>query len=289
MIASALAQAADILLLDEPTASLDLGAQLDVAALLQKLHRERAVTIVMATHDLNFAASVCDTLVLMKGGRVLAHGPTANVLTAGYVRELYGVDVDVLFNEHAPAPDGGRPEARAMTSSQPAAVAARQPPRRRPGRCARASSRTMLAFGALAVLVCAVGAARRHDVDQPRARVRSLDSLPGQRRRADLLRRAPASGGRRGTGGRGPGGRGRRVPGAAAQPAGDAVHAGRLGRRLAGRDDRDHLRRVRRGRPVVAGADRQPGRRGRRFGARLPAGHVAGTGDVHHRAAARRA
>ena len=55
----------------------------------------------MATHDLNFAASVCDTLVLMKGGRVLAHGPTANVLTAGYVRELYGVDVDVLFNEHA--------------------------------------------------------------------------------------------------------------------------------------------------------------------------------------------
>jgi iron complex transport system ATP-binding protein len=101
VIASALAQAADILLLDEPTASLDLGAQLDVAALLQKLHRERAVTIVMATHDLNFAASVCDTLVLMKGGHVLAHGPTANVLTAGYVRELYGVDVDVLFNEHA--------------------------------------------------------------------------------------------------------------------------------------------------------------------------------------------
>ena len=95
MIASALAQQADILLLDEPTASLDLGAQLDVAALLLRLHRERAVTMVMATHDLNFAASVCDTLVLMKGGRVLAQGSTANVLTAGHVRELYGVDVDV--------------------------------------------------------------------------------------------------------------------------------------------------------------------------------------------------
>ena len=101
VIASALAQAADILLLDEPTASLDLGAQLDVAALLLKLHHERAVTIVMATHDLNFAASLCDTLVLMKGGRVLANGPTANVMTAGYVRELYGVDVDVLFDEEA--------------------------------------------------------------------------------------------------------------------------------------------------------------------------------------------
>ena len=47
--------------------------QLDVAALLQRLHRERAVTMVMATHDLNFAASVCDTLVLMQGGR--AAGP----------------------------------------------------------------------------------------------------------------------------------------------------------------------------------------------------------------------
>lgn len=101
VIASALAQAADILLLDEPTASLDLGAQLDVAALLQELHRERGVTIVMATHDLNFAASVCDSLVLMKAGRVVAHGETANVLTAGYVRELYGVDVDVLFSQEA--------------------------------------------------------------------------------------------------------------------------------------------------------------------------------------------
>jgi len=101
VIASALAQEADILLLDEPTASLDLGAQLDIAALLQTLHRERAVTMVMATHDLNFAASVCDTLVLMKAGRVLGNGPTGNVMTAAYVRELYGVDVDVLFDERA--------------------------------------------------------------------------------------------------------------------------------------------------------------------------------------------
>ena len=101
VIASALAQAADVLLLDEPTASLDLGAQLDVAALLLKLHRERAVTMVMATHDLNFAASVCDTLVLMRAGRVLAHGPTADVLTAAHVRELYGVDADVLFDQQA--------------------------------------------------------------------------------------------------------------------------------------------------------------------------------------------
>jgi iron complex transport system ATP-binding protein len=101
VIASALAQAGDVLLLDEPTASLDLGAQLDVAALLLKLHRDREVTMVMATHDLNFAASVCDTLVLMKAGRILAHGPTSTVMTAAHVRELYGVEVEVLFDQQA--------------------------------------------------------------------------------------------------------------------------------------------------------------------------------------------
>ena len=64
VIASALAQQPDVLLLDEPTASLDLGYQLEVAALLRRLNRERDVTMVMATHDLNLAASMCDTLAL---------------------------------------------------------------------------------------------------------------------------------------------------------------------------------------------------------------------------------
>jgi ABC-type cobalamin/Fe3+-siderophores transport system ATPase subunit len=90
-----------VLLLDEPTASLDLGAQLDVAALLKLLHRERGATTVMATHDLNLAASLCDTLVLLRAGRVLAHGATDTVLTAANVRELYGVEADVQMNEHA--------------------------------------------------------------------------------------------------------------------------------------------------------------------------------------------
>ena len=59
VIAAALAQAADVLLLDEPTASLDLGYQLDVAALLSTLNRERGVTMAISTHDLNLAASIC--------------------------------------------------------------------------------------------------------------------------------------------------------------------------------------------------------------------------------------
>jgi iron complex transport system ATP-binding protein len=101
IIASALAQQTEILLLDEPTASLDLGYQLDIAALLAALNRERRVTMVLATHDLNLAAALCDRLILMRGGRVLAQGPTADVLTGARVRELYDVDADVEFHQRS--------------------------------------------------------------------------------------------------------------------------------------------------------------------------------------------
>ncbi|MBI4265332.1 MAG: ABC transporter ATP-binding protein [Acidobacteria bacterium] len=101
VIASALVQAPDVLLLDEPTASLDLGYQLEIASLLARLNRERGVTMVLATHDLNLAASLCDTLVLMRGGHVLAQGPTGEVLTDAAIRQLYDVDADVRFHERA--------------------------------------------------------------------------------------------------------------------------------------------------------------------------------------------
>ena len=100
-IASALAQSPDILLLDEPTASLDIGAQLDIAMLLTALNRERGLTIVLSTHDLNFAGSLCHRLVLLTRGRVLAAGDTADVLTPAAIRALYGVDADVRFHEAA--------------------------------------------------------------------------------------------------------------------------------------------------------------------------------------------
>jgi iron complex transport system ATP-binding protein len=98
VIAAALAQEPEVLLLDEPTASLDLAYQLEIRSILQKLNRERDLTIVVSTHDLNFAASLCRELVLLHQGRVLAAGATEAMLEPSLIRKLYGVDVDITTN-----------------------------------------------------------------------------------------------------------------------------------------------------------------------------------------------
>jgi iron complex transport system ATP-binding protein len=102
IIAAALAQLTDahpsstILLLDEPTAALDLKYQLSVSALLRTLHRERRLAVVVSTHDLNFAAGLCTSLVMLKKGQVMASGPVDEVLTPDRIRELYEVDAEVV-------------------------------------------------------------------------------------------------------------------------------------------------------------------------------------------------
>lgn len=105
VIAAALAQLAHgqpassapatVLLLDEPTASLDLGYQLEISTLLTTLNRDHGVTMAVSTHDLNLAATICRELILMRDGRVIAAGPTGDVLTPENVRRLYDVEADV--------------------------------------------------------------------------------------------------------------------------------------------------------------------------------------------------
>lgn len=72
VLASALAQEPEVLLLDEPTVFLDLRHQLVLAATLRELHREQGLTLVVVTHDLNLAQSFCDRIIAMKEGRVAA-------------------------------------------------------------------------------------------------------------------------------------------------------------------------------------------------------------------------
>lgn len=98
VIASALAQTPEVLLLDEPTASLDVGHQLEVQLLLSRLNLDHGVTMVLSTHDLNFAAALCRHLILLRNGRVVAQGPTEEVLTPDTVSALYGVEADVQLH-----------------------------------------------------------------------------------------------------------------------------------------------------------------------------------------------
>jgi len=84
------------LLLDEPTASLDLAYQLEVVDLLRRLHDERGVSIVISTHDLSLAATLCERVVMVRNGQVVAAGSADETLTPDHVRDVYGVDVDVL-------------------------------------------------------------------------------------------------------------------------------------------------------------------------------------------------
>lgn len=101
VVAAALAQASDMLLLDEPTAALDLAYQFEIAALLRRLNAERGTTMIVSTHDLNLAAALCDRIVLLKQGRIVAQGDTRETLTAEHIRLLYDVDADVQFHPRA--------------------------------------------------------------------------------------------------------------------------------------------------------------------------------------------
>lgn len=87
------------LLLDEPTAALDLGYQLEVAALVRELNEQRGLTLAISTHDLAFASAVCHDIVLLREGRVIAAGPAAHVLTASNIRALYDVEAAVHRDE----------------------------------------------------------------------------------------------------------------------------------------------------------------------------------------------
>ncbi|MGH9372362.1 MAG: Fe3+-hydroxamate ABC transporter ATP-binding protein FhuC, partial [Vicinamibacterales bacterium] len=73
----------------------------EIVRLLRDLQDRLRLTIVVSTHDLNFAASLCRSLLLLRSGRVLASGPTRDVLTPANIRLLYGVEADV--QEHAAA------------------------------------------------------------------------------------------------------------------------------------------------------------------------------------------
>ena len=106
-IARALAQQSPLLLVDEPTTSLDVGRQQSVLELIDELRRDRALTVISAMHDLTLAGQYADRLALLVGGRLIAAGRPADILTEAVIAEHYQARVAVVEvngNGHAVVP-----------------------------------------------------------------------------------------------------------------------------------------------------------------------------------------
>ena len=95
-IARALAQQAPVLLIDEPTSSLDVGRQQSVLELIDELRKEQELTVIAAMHELTLAGQYADRLALLVGGRLAAVGSAAEVLTEPAIAEHYRAQVKVI-------------------------------------------------------------------------------------------------------------------------------------------------------------------------------------------------
>ena len=103
MLARALAQAPRLLLLDEPTAHLDLAHQAEVLALIAALNREVGLTVLLVSHDLNVAPGLCHRALLLHAGEVLRLGAVKEVMDPALLRRIYGEAIRV-----EEGPDGPR-------------------------------------------------------------------------------------------------------------------------------------------------------------------------------------
>ena len=92
LIARVLVQETSAILLDEPTANLDIGRQMDMLELIRGLCREKKITAMAALHDLNLAAQYCDRLLLIDDTGIYAQGSPLEVITEANIKQVYGVE-----------------------------------------------------------------------------------------------------------------------------------------------------------------------------------------------------
>lgn len=103
-IAMALAQGTDMLFLDEPTTYLDMAHQLEVLKLLEHLNKEEKRTIVMVVHDLNHATRFAQHVVAIRTGTVICEGTPQEVVTSDVLREVFGIEADIIADPRTGVP-----------------------------------------------------------------------------------------------------------------------------------------------------------------------------------------
>ncbi|MBL7120118.1 MAG: ABC transporter ATP-binding protein [Dehalococcoidia bacterium] len=104
ILAMALAQEPRLLLLDEPTAHLDINHQVEILGLVKALNRQNKVTVIGATHDLNLAALYFDRIVLLKEGQIFADGTPSQVITSDIIQQVFSASVEVSQHPSAAVP-----------------------------------------------------------------------------------------------------------------------------------------------------------------------------------------
>ena len=98
IIARSLAQKPDLLLLDEPTSSLDINYQGEIFDLISELNEKLSLTIIVVSHDLNLASQYCDEIILLSKGKIFAAGSPEEVLTEENIRKVYNTEVIIKRN-----------------------------------------------------------------------------------------------------------------------------------------------------------------------------------------------
>lgn len=98
-LAQAIVKSPSVLVLDEPTANLDMKNELEVMALIQAYTRSRNVTTLMTLHDLSIAGQFADQIILLKGKHIFAQGTPSQVIREDIIRSAYEVEAEVIQNE----------------------------------------------------------------------------------------------------------------------------------------------------------------------------------------------
>ncbi len=120
LLARAICQEPDVIVLDEPTSFLDIRYKLELLSILRKMAKEKDITVIMSLHEIDLAEKISDKIICVKGDRIYRYGAPSDIFDEDTIRELYNIDngsFDPLFGStELPPPEGKEPEVFVISS-----------------------------------------------------------------------------------------------------------------------------------------------------------------------------